>query len=72
MQREEILAALGFLRDWYGVSYQPHVRSMNQAQIALLEKAAPGASFDHLFMEVFSRHHFTALGPSSRLVRARA
>lgn len=66
MQREEILTALGFLHDWYGIDYKPHVRVTNQAQIALLEKAQPGASFDHLFMEVFSRHHFTALGPSSQ------
>ena len=66
MQREEILTALGFLRDWYGISYQPHVRAMNQAQIALLEHSAAGSAFDHLFMEVFSRHHFTALEPSAR------
>jgi uncharacterized protein (DUF305 family) len=66
MQREEILTAQGFLRDWYGVTYKPHLTAMNQAQIALLEKVQPGASFDHLFMEVLSRHHFMALGPSSQ------
>jgi uncharacterized protein (DUF305 family) len=66
MQREEILTAQGFLYDWYGVSYKPHITATNQAQIALLEKTRSGASFDHLFMEVFSRHHFMALGPSSQ------
>lgn len=66
MQREEILTAQRFLHDWYGIDYQPHVRAMNQAQITLLERAQAGASFDHLFMEVFSRHHFTALSPSSQ------
>jgi len=66
MQREEILRAQSFLKNWYGIDYQPHIRAMNQAQIALLEKAPAGESFDHLYMEVFSRHHFTALGPSAR------
>jgi uncharacterized protein (DUF305 family) len=66
MQREEILTARQFLQQWYGINYQPHVRGMNQAQIALLERAPTGASFDHLFMEVFSRHHYTALGPSTQ------
>lgn len=66
MQREEILTALGFLRDWYGVDYQPHVRPVNQAQIELLEAAPTGSEFDHLFMEVLSRHHFMALEPSVR------
>jgi uncharacterized protein (DUF305 family) len=66
MQREEILTALGFLRDWYGITYQPHVRLTNQAQIALLEKTAGGSAFDHTFMEVLSRHHFMAMEPSVR------
>ena len=66
MQREEILTAQMFLREWYGIEYQPQVRPMNQAQIALLEHSPPGMAFDHLFMEVFSRHHYTALEPSSR------
>jgi len=35
LQREEILTAPGFLRDWYGIAYQLMVRSMNQEQIAL-------------------------------------
>ena len=65
MQREEILRAQGFLHDWYGIEYHPHVRAMNRAQIALLEKAPAGESFDHLYMEVFSRHHYTALAPSA-------
>jgi uncharacterized protein (DUF305 family) len=64
-QREEILTAKKWLHDWYGIDYHPRVRSMNQAQIDLLEKAQPGSSFDHLYMEVLSRHHFTALAPST-------
>lgn len=66
MQREEILTALGFLREWYGIEYRPRIDRMGQAQITLLEQAPAGAQFDHLFMEVLSRHHFRALEPSSR------
>ena len=65
MQREEILTAQMFLREWYGVEYQPRLRAMSRAQIALLEQAPAGSQFDHLFMEVFSRHHFRALHPST-------
>jgi uncharacterized protein (DUF305 family) len=64
MQREEILTALKWLRDWYGVNYQPRLRRTNQAQIALLERSSPGKPFDHLYMEVLSRHHYSALIPS--------
>lgn len=66
MQREEILTALQFLREWYGVEYRPRIDRRGRAQIALLEQAPPGAEFDHLFMEVLSRHHFLALEPSVR------
>ena len=66
MQREEILTAQRFLREWYGINYQPRIDAFGRAQIALLERAAPGMGFDHLFMEVLSRHHFLALGPSTR------
>ena len=66
MQREEILSALGFLRDWYGIEYQPRIDRRGQAQIELLEQAPAGAEFDHLFMEVLSRHHYLALVPSTQ------
>ena len=65
MQREEILTAQTFLKNWYGIDYQPQIRAENAAQIAILERKAPGAQFDIEFMEVFSRHHFNALAPSA-------
>lgn len=71
MQREEILTALGFLRNWYGIEYRPRIDRRGRAQIALLEQAPAGAEFDHLFMEVLSRHHFLALEPSTRCQVAR-
>ena len=65
MQREEILTAQKFLRDWYGINYSPRLSPEGQAQIAVLEKAPSGRGFDHLFLEVLSRHHYMALGPST-------
>jgi uncharacterized protein (DUF305 family) len=63
MQREEILTLQGFLRDWYGVQYQPKLRPQSRAMIQALERARPGADFNHLFLEMFSRHHFTLMQP---------
>ena len=36
-QREEILAALGFLRDWYGIEYQPQIMVELVARCRLFE-----------------------------------
>ena len=64
-QREEIQEARGFLKNWYGVDYEPRLRSMGKAQIALLEKTPGGEQFDHLYMEVLARHHYAAIVPST-------
>jgi hypothetical protein len=38
---------------------KPHISPVNQARIKILEQAPPGDQFNHLFLEIFSRHHFT-------------
>lgn len=63
MQREEIMTLKGFLRDWYGIDYQPRLRPESRQMIGLLEQARAGADFNHLFLEVFSRHHYTLMEP---------
>lgn len=63
MQREEIQTMRQFLKDWYGIDYQPHLTSAGQEMIQLLDSTAAGAAFDHAFYEAFSRHHFTLLDP---------
>lgn len=63
VQREEILTMQSFLHDWYGIDYQPRVRPDNAVQIAILEKAQPGADFNHAFYETFARHHYTLMEP---------
>lgn len=58
MQREEILTAQRFLRQWYDINYEPRLRPQNRRAIEILERAAAGREFDIEFMEVLSRHHF--------------
>lgn len=66
VQREDILMLQMFLRDWYGISYQPHVTPDGQEKIEILEAARPGKDFDHKFFEVFSRHHFMLMDSVNR------
>lgn len=61
MQREEIMTAQRFLRDWYGMNHDPVLTPQGRRQIRYLEDAPPGAEFDHLWMETLSRHHYMAI-----------
>lgn len=63
MQREEILTLQRFLREWYGIDYQPRLRGGNERLVATLERARPGADFNHAFYETFSRHHYSLMEP---------
>jgi uncharacterized protein (DUF305 family) len=60
MQREEILTAQQFLREWYGIEYTPRLTPENQRAIASLEDAQAGRTFDIEFMKIFSQHHYDA------------
>jgi uncharacterized protein (DUF305 family) len=64
MQREEILRAQKFLREWYGIEYRPRLRASGRVLIALLERTPAGSEFDRVFLLAFSRHHYQALRPS--------
>ncbi|HXG86178.1 MAG TPA: DUF305 domain-containing protein [Pyrinomonadaceae bacterium] len=61
VQREEILEAQKYLREWYGIEYQPQVSIINRIRILVLEQATAGDQFNHYFLETFSRHHYTAM-----------
>lgn len=65
LQREEILRAQDFLRDWYGVRHDPVLSPEGRRMIEMLESAPAGAQFDQTFLRTFSSHHFTALAPSA-------
>ena len=60
MQREEILAAQGFLKKYYGIDFQPSYMPEDFEVFKALEAAAPGDEFNKAFMRFFSRHHFIA------------
>ena len=70
-QREEILTAQRFLREWYGINYEPQISPVNQARIEILTEAHPGEQFNHLFLEIFSRHHFVIAARSLEAVVSR-
>ncbi len=64
MQREEIVEAQRFLRDWYGANHTPQLRPEGRQLIQALEQAPAGEQFDRTFLETFSNHHYGALAPS--------
>lgn len=64
MQREEILKAQKFLRDWYGVTYTPQLQPQGRQAIQQLEQTPAGAEFNRTFLQTFSNHHYRALFPS--------
>lgn len=64
VQREEIMRAQGFLRDWYGIRHDPVLTADGRRMIATLERAPAGTQFNETFLRTFSNHHFTALAPS--------
>ncbi len=63
MQREEILMAQRFLRDWYGVNHEPQVPASARPDIERLQTLS-GEAFDRDFLPTFSRHHYTAITSS--------
>lgn len=62
-QREEILHLQMLLREWYGINYEPRLGQEAQQMLAILEQVQHGRDFDHAFLEVLSRHHFTLFQP---------
>lgn len=64
MQREEIVRAQKFLRDWYGINYTPQLPPQGRQAIQQLEQANMGNDFNRTFLQTFSNHHYRALFPS--------
>lgn len=60
MQREEIMTAQKFLREWYGVEHEPQLTSNGERMIERLESAGVGEPFDITFLRMFPDHHLTA------------
>jgi uncharacterized protein (DUF305 family) len=64
MQREEIVKAQQFLREWYRTIHAPRLTEAGQRQIQVLEQTPAGVEFDRAFLMAMSNHHYHALGPS--------
>lgn len=64
MQREEILKAQKFLKDWYGTTHTPTLRPEGQQLIQALEQTPAGSQFEQRFLQLLSNHHYAALHPS--------
>jgi hypothetical protein len=64
VQREEIMKAQKFLREWYGIEHTPQLMPKGQEQIQALEQTPAGKQFDQAFLKVFSAHHYRAMTQS--------
>lgn len=60
MQREEIMTAQKFLREWYGIEHEPRLTPSGERMVERLENAGVGESFDVAFLRMFPDHHLTA------------
>ncbi len=63
-QREEIMKAQRFLRDWYGMQHEPQLTADGRRMINTLESSPAGTQFNQTFLRTFSNHHLSALAPS--------
>lgn len=64
-QRGEILLSQYELQNHYGVSnFPPTVLPSGQAMIDQLTQVAPGDPFNILFLQLFSQHHASLMGPA--------
>ncbi|PUA30424.1 MAG: hypothetical protein B0W54_08000 [Cellvibrio sp. 79] len=70
MQREEILMAQQFLKEWYGIEHEPQLSPDAQRMIAKLE-ALDGTAFDKTFLVSFASHHYEAAQSSLQCLVAR-
>ncbi len=68
LQREEISSLQMYLRDWYGINYQPKPSRTGDDELDALEAAPRGDAFDKEFYETFSHHHFSLLEPLNRCI----
>jgi len=63
-QREEIMRAQRFLRDWYGTQHEPQMTAEGRNMLTMLDSTPAGTQFNQTFLRMFSNHHLSALAPS--------
>lgn len=67
-QTRELAEVLLWLRDWYGISYQPRMSANGRRDMALLAAEPDGDPFQLRFLYVFSKHHENIVQKSERLL----
>ena len=56
VQSQEIVQLQGYLKEWYGIDYQPQMSQGDQRQMERLERLS-WAAFDIAISRMFIRHH---------------
>lgn len=59
-QSQEISTMQAWLRDWYGINYEPSMRPGDEKMLARLASLS-GAEFEIAFMEMMIKHHEKAI-----------
>ena len=62
-QRQEISTMQAWLRDWYGISYEPTMKPGDEKMLERLASLS-GAEFEIAFMEMMIKHHEKAIKAS--------
>ena len=67
-QSRELAEVLQWLRDWYGIAYQPRMSANGRRDMALLQAEPNGDPFQIRFLYVFPKHHENIVQKSERLL----
>lgn len=67
-QSQEIAAMQQWLKDWYGITYEPRMTPGDQQMLNRLASLS-GAEFEITFMEMMIRHHERAIKEAEQCVR---
>ena len=59
-QSEEMMEMQGWLRDWYGINYQPEMKPGDERMMADMAEMS-GEEFEIEFMEMMIKHHSKAI-----------
>lgn len=64
-QAAELRRLQGWLHDWYGITYEPHMMPGDAETLALLNALPEGRPFDTTYSSIFINHHATIIERSA-------
>ena len=56
-QSQEMMMMQSWLQDWYGITYEPHMKHHMMGRMEMME----GAEFEIMFMQMMIKHHRGAI-----------